>query len=306
MITARIYLTENCNASCSWCFNKNSRDPTLNMDSIKAKKLFDWFSENGVREVLVMGGEPTVHPDFVELWNYIHLKGMYARLFTNGKEISKINQIDINPNDQIIYNFDFVSPKEELFYHFCEYHFEIVIRNNTNVEKLLKKIVELHTFGKEHHIGMRFNITPDCIENWFNNKESLNSKLRDILNYARMNRTIWWSWDHSYPICIFDKDVIDLIYGMLGTGGLNLCSGQDGCTGLVTSNFSLVHCNQYQNNKLQLIQEDGSFVDFHEAENFLYVENLHKIESLRNSSCISCRYFPKWCNGGCVAHKFKH
>lgn len=307
-MTARIYLTENCNASCPWCFNKGTRDPTLNMDTERAKKLFDWFSKNGLEEILVMGGEPTIHPDFIELWNYIHRKGMYARLFTNGKEIDKINQIEISPRDSIIYNFDFISfpVKKELFYHFCNYRFEVVLRKQTDIVKLIEKINMVHQFEIEHHMQFRYNITPDCTENWFNEKELLNDKLRELLNYARKNRTIFWSWDHAYPICLFDKDVIDLIYGMLNTGGLNHCSGQEGCVGLVTSNFNLVHCNQYRNVKLSLIKEDDNFISYKEAENFLYFENLHKIESLRNSSCANCKYFRIWCNGGCIAHKFNH
>lgn len=107
-------------------------------------------------------------------------------------------------------------------------------------------------------------------------------------------------------ICLFDNDVLNLLYGFLGTGGATICSGQDGCVGLVTSNFDLVHCNQYRCNKLPLFKEDGSLIPFHQAENFLYLENLHKIESLRESSCMECKYFRRYCNGACIAHKFKH
>lgn len=35
----RIYLTEKCNASCPWCFNKSSRN-NQNMDTEKCKNSF--------------------------------------------------------------------------------------------------------------------------------------------------------------------------------------------------------------------------------------------------------------------------
>ena len=65
----RIYLTEKCNASCPWCFNKSSRN-NQNMDTEKCKKFLSYCAENKVKSLGIFGGEPTVHPDFIEIWNY--------------------------------------------------------------------------------------------------------------------------------------------------------------------------------------------------------------------------------------------
>ena len=40
----RIYLTEKCNASCPWCFNKSSRN-NQNMDTEKCKKFLSYCAE---------------------------------------------------------------------------------------------------------------------------------------------------------------------------------------------------------------------------------------------------------------------
>ena len=43
------------------------------MDTEKCKQLLDYFAKNQVKSLGVFGGEPTIHPDFVEIWNYAYL-----------------------------------------------------------------------------------------------------------------------------------------------------------------------------------------------------------------------------------------
>ena len=62
----RIYLTESCNANCNHCFNKGIREDR-HMDTAKAEMLFNYFASNGIKNLKIMGGEPTVHPDFLTL-----------------------------------------------------------------------------------------------------------------------------------------------------------------------------------------------------------------------------------------------
>lgn len=53
-----------CNLSCKWCYaqeiNKNN-----NMDLNTAKKLIDISNEIGVRNIKLIGGEPTIYPYFL-------------------------------------------------------------------------------------------------------------------------------------------------------------------------------------------------------------------------------------------------
>ena len=39
------------------------------MDTAKAEMLFNYFASNGIKNLKIMGGEPTVHPDFLTLYN---------------------------------------------------------------------------------------------------------------------------------------------------------------------------------------------------------------------------------------------
>ena len=46
--------------------NKGIREDR-HMDTAKAEMLFNYFASNGIKNLKIMGGEPTVHPDFLGL-----------------------------------------------------------------------------------------------------------------------------------------------------------------------------------------------------------------------------------------------
>ncbi len=53
------------------------------------KKLIDEMAENEVFSVLLRGGEPFMHPDIIELLEYIHFKGLFTSIDTNGTYLEK-------------------------------------------------------------------------------------------------------------------------------------------------------------------------------------------------------------------------
>lgn len=103
----RIYLTESCNANCNHCFNKGIREDR-HMDTAKAEMLFNYFASNGIKNLKIMGGEPTVHPDFLTLYNLSQQKFDSVALFTNGLN-AEITKITPRNTDAIIYNFLFIN-----------------------------------------------------------------------------------------------------------------------------------------------------------------------------------------------------
>lgn len=303
-MNARIYLTENCNAKCPWCFNKGTRDSNLNMDTQKAKKLFDWFSDNNINHILVMGGEPSVHPDFVELWNYMYDRRLVGTLFTNGINMDLINQVKANSENIIVYNFHTLkpTPDDKYFALPWEAHFEIVIRLDTDIPELLKKISEYMTYEILNHKDFVYTITPDCTIDWRNHKEELADKLSEIVDFANKHRRYRWGFDHSYPRCFFNDRAMEAIRSTGRENNISYCIGQNDCYGLITSDFKLVHCNQFRHNELPIFR-NGEIIPLHEMNNFLCFENLYKLHLLRDT-CKDCPDFKERCNGGCTMQRF--
>ncbi len=109
----RLYLelTRNCNLRCRMCYN-DAKSPLPNeLTGIQWKNLLGEMDKIGVFESRFTGGEPTLHPDFLEILDYAIAKDFYVSLATNGvwkKELLK--EICSRKIDDFIVSLD--GPKE--------------------------------------------------------------------------------------------------------------------------------------------------------------------------------------------------
>ena len=78
-------LNRNCNLRCEWCYAQNSnfskdKDMSLSM----AIDLVDICIGNGIQNFTLIGGEPTLHPNFFDIAKYIVNKNCNISIVTNG------------------------------------------------------------------------------------------------------------------------------------------------------------------------------------------------------------------------------
>lgn len=97
-IFLQYYITTNCNLNCIACSTFSplvKRDTCVHLEYIKKdfKKIYD-ITENGKKiDILVlMGGEPLVHPNINEIIQYFGDLGIKLRIVTNGILIPKMNK----------------------------------------------------------------------------------------------------------------------------------------------------------------------------------------------------------------------
>ena len=83
-------ITERCNYNCRHCFNAEGvQVPRAELSFAEIRNLLDECFDCGIYNVVLTGGEPTIHPDFPEIVRYIRQKGMrFAELNTNGSRIT--------------------------------------------------------------------------------------------------------------------------------------------------------------------------------------------------------------------------
>ena len=83
-----ILITSLCNNNCIFCFSKNNiKIGNLRLNKIE-KILDDGLSE-GCSGLIISGGEPTIHPKFIELISLAKKKGYkHVRVITNGRMFS--------------------------------------------------------------------------------------------------------------------------------------------------------------------------------------------------------------------------
>jgi radical SAM protein with 4Fe4S-binding SPASM domain len=103
-LEVKLQLTEKCNFNCSFCFNKQGFKEAAELPTKTAKKVIAAISDQGLEAIRFTGGEPLLHPNFLELLSYANKKGLYTKLNTNASLITEKNSSKIakNCNDILI------------------------------------------------------------------------------------------------------------------------------------------------------------------------------------------------------------
>ena len=87
-ISVELSLTNVCNMNCVYCSDKQLRKRQGFRESLDKKTLFRLFDDlhrGGTRGIVIEGGgEPTMHPDFEEIIQFLADRGMAVGLITNG------------------------------------------------------------------------------------------------------------------------------------------------------------------------------------------------------------------------------
>ncbi len=105
-------LGRRCNYDCSYCWpsSHNKTDPWVPLSALK--KVVDKIDEQhtGKMQFNFAGGEPTLHPEFLELCSYIWARGHHIHVQTNGTmNVIKARQLALVAEISISVHFEFVN-----------------------------------------------------------------------------------------------------------------------------------------------------------------------------------------------------
>ncbi|MDR2451964.1 MAG: radical SAM protein [Candidatus Accumulibacter sp.] len=82
---SNISITLSCNRQCGYCFARNLDEKTGHMPPEVFAQALDYLERSGIRQVPVLGGEPTIHPFFGRFIDMIEERGLDLLLFSNGR-----------------------------------------------------------------------------------------------------------------------------------------------------------------------------------------------------------------------------
>lgn len=87
VIKLNVYCTDKCNYKCSYCYNMKSRYARLNID-LDLTKVYNfacWLNEKTGKNIIILliGGEPTMHPNFIEFSRMTNEKNFIVYSFSN-------------------------------------------------------------------------------------------------------------------------------------------------------------------------------------------------------------------------------
>lgn len=155
---ANILFTTQCNKHCSYCFS----DPGPGA-KLLSRENYDYFlnflNNSRARGFGIAGGEPTLHPDFVEYLRVAYYRGFSVSVFTNGTasrgltdQIYKfLTEESVSPNRvRILVNYDHDQPPDSFLSklnRWCSLGYNIVPDTHPVYE-----LIELLDVIKDHEL----------------------------------------------------------------------------------------------------------------------------------------------------------
>jgi len=153
-----VWLTINhtCNLRCGWCYQREVAKGTKMMDYQLTEKLIDLCSGLPVKKVTLIGGEPTLHPRFLDIARYVENKGLVTSVISNSVRFADVGFLEESREagvKAITTSVKGSSGEEYLTTAGCDV-FDLVRRAIFNIERS----------GIAHHVSV--TISNSVISNW--------------------------------------------------------------------------------------------------------------------------------------------
>lgn len=314
------WLTTNrsCNCRCEWCYAQKTLGPKNSMDIEKAKIAIKELKKHNIKKIVLIGGEPTIYKNFLELVKYIHSNEINCTVATNGiafknMDFAKatvkagVNNINISlkattEEDYLKYTGIKVLGQVMEGYHNLRrikfkpvFSYVIVNDNKTEFDNLIE-ILEKN--GVEQ-IGFQF-VKPvlelDKTESIMDIRE-----MSDFVGYIyeRMKKSnIKYGIEISFPLCLIKKEILDKL---INEGKINTCCHVQKGSGIVfDTDFKVLPCNHFAEYPFNEIPIDFSKSNAIEKiwESKCVQEFRAKARCYPSDVCETCKLW-NICGGGC-------
>lgn len=328
-----LMITGKCNYNCLHCFNAADNAPIMSEWSYEELcDLLDQAQNCGINAFTITGGEPMMHPRFMDIVRGIYSRGMYIEeLNTNGYFITQ-NILDelkaIGCMPQMKISFDGIGMHDWIRNHkgaekrtldameLCvKNDFYVMAQTQVNRKNLHTLMPTAHKLGEMGVKSLRLIRTseaPRWVQNAPDSCLDIAEYYEKMLEFSKeyckselkMNVIIWqflrlFPWNKSYKL-----EAVSCPDGNYDVSKV-LCSGARGMIA-VASDGNVVPCMQMS---FILGGRDIHLENLHETplKDILTESECLKMTSVRlrhklkdNPKCAGCEYL-KYCCGGCPA-----
>lgn len=325
-------ITGKCNYNCLHCFMAADNAPLMSQFSWEECKHFiEECEQCGIQSFTLTGGEPMLHPQFLDILREIHRRGMRViELNTNGSLITEeilLQMKEIGCKPQMKISFDGIGHHNWLRNHrnaeektltaikaCLKEGFSVKVQTNVhkyNVDAMLATAEYMDSLGVDQMRIIRTSESPRWAENAGDACLSITEYYDTMLKFTsqfiekphRMAIDIWqfllvypdWQRYSKRPLGDFGPY----------RDSYPVCRGNRGMVA-VTANGNVFPCNQmsgyYEKNGDHLgnVKTDGLKMLLTDSR---YLDEIsHTVGELRrvNQKCGACQYFER-CRGGCRA-----
>lgn len=305
-----LLLTEACNLKCNYCIRGDKRQNFLDKKALEKILEENDFTND---QVLLTGGEPMLHPQFLEIITLCSKKFKSISINTNGTILKYLEDMSLIPNLHIQISIDGVEEVHN------------TIRGEHSFSKIISVIENIERLGISYNIATVVNQ---------GNKDTL----KNMIKWLECRSMKYWKVEPQLPfgcgdnqLCITTEEwniIVDelleicdfrlVIKKLFDFTILNKCTQEQikmlesrkvkncgNCTQkvYVYPDFNVYPCTCLKEFKLGNLQENTLKQVLADDQATIFKE--YKV--LEESACSKCRYV-KICNGGCIGmsyHKFK-
>jgi MoaA/NifB/PqqE/SkfB family radical SAM enzyme len=225
-----IIFNSNCNRQCAYCFSHLNNKETRQLTLDKLTFISDFLQRSGKRKVNVLGGEPTIHPQFDLFLEFLLSRGFVVHVFTNGMMPGPVlNAIQVliakrqltrqrlkfivNVNEERYRNTQESRLQAEVFnalHDFSSLSFNI-FENGCRLD-FLTELIETHHLIPEIRLGLAFPV--DGKGNRFLPLKEYRSMAKKILAFSDKCQVhaVDLVFDCGFPLCIFNDEEIGKLY----------------------------------------------------------------------------------------------
>ena len=312
-----ILLTDYCNRNCPYCFAgerlRNNQGTNMPFENFTAA--VDFLVDSGENEIILLGGEPTLHPQFVAFHDYLLDRGLRIMTFTNGctptKVVDQLSREFVPERTHFVVNVNSAPDREAWETAQQDYFFRRLGRVSGLGFNMYRRDLDLgflfdyiERYGLRPHvrIGLAHPTTEE--PNAFLPPEDFHEVQSKIAAFVRMcdDRGATVMLDCGFTLCGFDDEE-------LGTLVRAQTAYQFGCGPLIDIGPDLTtwSCFPLSNIEPVRLTDFANLAElrrhFRDAVDRLVQERDHAGVF---PECSQCRYRHRGtCTGGCMAHALR-
>lgn len=319
-ITSWLTINRPCNLRCIWCYARMTEYKNSTMTIKTIKKSVDLLKDLGVDSAILIGGEPTIHPNFFEIIKIIKSAGLNAFLVTNAIKFSSRDFLNKTLEAGISsITVSFKAANQQMFLEDTGKNlFDAQVRavqnivdsgvnhvvNITACENLMNNFDEMIQTVKSTGTD-KFSIDTgkpifldgkSIVDGMGTPKESARF-IMDV--YPKLEKSrLRFSVKVAIPFCLFPREFVEK---MIDDGNILTGCQMVGGRGLIIDpKGNMLPCNHLCDLSLGRIGKD--FVNAKEFSNFRKRNDIVKfyqsVSSYPDRRCASCSYWTM-CGSGC-------
>jgi sulfatase maturation enzyme AslB (radical SAM superfamily) len=308
---ANLSITNVCNRKCLYCFASDTQTEygKTFMSEETFDKALDYLKRSEIKQVRLLGGEPTLHPHFIKFVLKALKSDFDIMLFTNGLMSQEILKFLISvPAEKLSVLLNTIHPAENDD-HGIKIQREImsglgrVIIPGINIYSakqdlnFLLEYVSKYNLKKEIRLGISHSVLSQ-------NNVSLHPKEYHKIGYKiallkqSANKTgITLGFDCGFVPCMFPEEYLDLLSDEIKRAGtcchpiIDMLTDGSFIACYPLNNFLKIQITQELNAKKLIEHFEKALLPYSEVGIYPF--------------CTTCQLFKDRCNGGCMSYKIQ-